>query len=124
MCAVAVQDSNLRAQRNLFAKHLDRWLLFDDASAERVFCLKPYYKDCISRIAGTVREVMKNPSGFRHSRSGDDDHRTVHAVQRLGFLHVSRVAQKVEAKQLMHLLDEILAGVESLRVQLEDGGYV
>ena len=60
VCAIPIQDFNLRAQRNLFAKHPDGGSFFDDPSAECVFGLKAYYKNGVARIVCAVREVVNN----------------------------------------------------------------
>ena len=124
MCAVAVEDFDAGSQRNLFAKHLDRRSLLDDPSAESMLGLKPYNKDCVSRIAGAVQEVVNDPSRFRHSRSGDDDERSPQRVQRLRLFDLPGVPHQVEPEEVVDALDQVFASIEAVRMHFKDARHV
>src|ERR1700686_21715 len=72
-------------------------MLFD-FSPQSILGLVAGEQDGIARIADIVLEMVKDPSAFAHSGSGDDHERTPKIVERLGLIHVSHIGEAVKTK--------------------------
>ena len=67
VCAVPVDDHNLRAERNLIAKDTQQWPPFHDPASERMLGLETDDEHCVSRIRRPLRKVVQDAATFDHA---------------------------------------------------------
>src|ERR1700694_190978 len=72
VCAIAVDDFNTRVQRDVLPENVKNVLPLDYPSTQGVFSLKTDDEYRVPRIAGSLSEVVKNPTILHHPRCGDD----------------------------------------------------
>ena len=67
VCAVSVDDHDLRAEWNLIAKDTQQWPPFHDPASERMLGLETDDEHRVSRIRRALREVVQDASTFDHA---------------------------------------------------------
>ena len=109
-----------------FAKYAHFRLAVCQPAPHRVRRLPGDDADGVLRILDIVANVMDDTSRFRHTRSGDDDHRVGAFVQRLRLFHRADISQHLEIQRRMTRFRHELARfvIETFQMTLEDIGRI
>ena len=124
MRAVGAEHLDLGSQRHLLIEHLDCRRPVHDAAAERMLRLESDDEDGVARIARVVSQMVEDAPRFHHAGRGDDHHRSVPGIQRLGLAGLTSVADLRVMEEILYTVHEIFRGVEHFGVHRVNGGGV
>src|SRR5688500_3588236 len=71
MCAVAVDDLDVRPERHIVTEDPQHGLALDYPATKSVLRLKSDDEDRVARVGRAVCEVMQDSPGFHHARGSD-----------------------------------------------------
>ena len=119
MCTIPVQHFDLRGEFDLVAENLDDPSSLENTTAQRVFGHEAHDQNGVARITRAGAQMVQDAPRFHHTRGRDNDHRAMHAVQRLRFVDIPRELHEREVEQVVRVTYQIFAVVEHFRVHLE-----
>ena len=106
MRAERVNLRNARAHREPFSVNLDLEFAVLKTAAERVFRHESDEENLIGRVFYRVDEMVLDATCFAHAVCADDDHRSLHVIERLRFLDARDEFERVETEGVFMVLDK------------------